>query len=153
VCQGNLCRSPFAASVLRTRLAAAGLTIPVESAGLMAGRRVAPPDAVRAAAERGIDLSPHRSRSLDRGLVDAADLIVVMNPGHRRAVTLRDTVPKTVLVLGDVDPSPDAGREISDPLGHGLEAFRECYERIDRCVGQLVISLAGSTEAVVPPPP
>ena len=72
VCLGNICRSPTAEGVLRTKLERLGLKerVRVESAGTH-GEKGGAPDAraVAAAAKRGYDLSRIRSRR-----VVAADL-------------------------------------------------------------------------------
>jgi protein-tyrosine phosphatase len=139
VCHANLCRSPYAAATLRRRLEAAGTPIHVESAGFFGSNRGAPPEALAAAAERQADLTGHRSRTIDRPMLEGADLIVTMEPGQARAVTARYAhVTRSVLVLGDLDPLPITTREIVDPYGRAREWYDGCYDRIDRCVGELV---------------
>jgi protein-tyrosine-phosphatase len=140
VCQGNLCRSPYAEAVLRRALDSAGLPIGVESAGFSTPNRASPAEAIGAAARRGLDLSAHKSRVVSRVSLDASDLIVVMDPWLRRAVTVRQS-ERRVLVLGDLDPEPIASREITDPLGGPAAVYSDCYGRIDRCLAELVRTL------------
>ncbi|MGH7679803.1 MAG: hypothetical protein ACRENU_15140 [Gemmatimonadaceae bacterium] len=143
VCHGNVCRSPYAEAALRRRFEAAGLEIQVESAGFLGPSRPAPRDALDAAARRGTDMRAHRSRVVDKALLDFADLIVTMEPGQARAVTARPSrTARNVLVLGDLDPRPGTGRSIVDPYGRPPETYTECYDRIDRCLDQLVRALA-----------
>ena len=60
VCQGNICRSPFAEALLRGYLGKG--TIITRSAGLMPRPRRSTPDlGLRAAAAHSVDLSAHRS--------------------------------------------------------------------------------------------
>ena len=142
VCHGNVCRSPYAAAVLRQRCEAAGLEVQVESAGFFGPNRPSPRDALNAASQRGADITGHRSRLVDRALLDFADLIVTMDPGQARAVTARySRKVRRVLVLGDLDPQPIAARGIVDPYGRGPKTYDESYDRIDRCVDQLVRAL------------
>lgn len=83
VCTGNLCRSPIAEALLRRRLADRGIVdVVVSSAGTMGLGSRATPEAREAAAERGGDLSEHRARRLDAGLVASADLVVAMTADH-----------------------------------------------------------------------
>ena len=84
VCHGNLCRSSFAAGLLRSWLSSRGVR--VESAGFVQPARPSPPEAVAAAARYGVDLSAHRSELLSVDGARAADLIVVMDSGQRRRV-------------------------------------------------------------------
>ena len=85
VCTGNICRSPMAEGLLRHMLAQhRGLEAHVHSAGThgLDGEPAAA-FAIQAASEIGVDISSHRARSLDREMVSAADLILVMEPFHR----------------------------------------------------------------------
>jgi protein-tyrosine-phosphatase len=50
--------------------------------------------------------------------------------------------PADILVLGDLDPAPVETRTIHDPVNDGREVFDEVYERIARCVGELVAVVA-----------
>ena len=60
ICQGNICRSPFAAALLRARLC--DRRVSIGSAGtLPQPGRATPIFGVEAAAEYGVDLSSHRS--------------------------------------------------------------------------------------------
>ena len=65
VCQGNICRSPFAEALLRARLG--DRAIAIGSAGMMPQPgRPTPIFGLEAAAAHGIDLSAHRSIWLTR---------------------------------------------------------------------------------------
>jgi protein-tyrosine phosphatase len=89
VCTGNVCRSPIAEGFLRTALRRrAGADAPDVSSGGTAGWEGASamPEAVRAAAERGVDIGGHVARRLTRGHVVDADLVVCMAAEHRDAV-------------------------------------------------------------------
>ncbi|HXF95888.1 MAG TPA: hypothetical protein VNI61_07265 [Gemmatimonadales bacterium] len=137
VCHANVCRSPFAAAVLRRALGAQGIV--VESAGLVGAHRAPPEEAVAAAARRGVDLAAHRPRVLEPEMVGRADLILVMEPGQARALGGRfSRPPRDIVVLGDLDPEPIAARAIRDPVRQPAAAFEACYARIERCVGELV---------------
>ena len=83
VCIGNVCRSPVGERVLKDRLKSAH----VESAGL--GALVGhPADATAAAvAERhGVSVAGHEARQFSVELGNKADLILVMEPEHRRKI-------------------------------------------------------------------
>lgn len=137
LCHGNICRSPIAAALLRRELAPLGIA--VQSAGLIGLNRPAPAEAVTAAQRHSIDLSTHRSRLVTADLARVADLIVVMDMTQRRLVCERfGRRPADVVVLGDLDPTPVETRTISDPVDKSQEVFDRVYERINRCVGELV---------------
>ena len=136
MCNGNIFRSPFAAAALRR---VAGPRVQVESAGFLGPGRRAPPDALAAAAGRGVDLSAHRSQLITAPLVQWADLIVVMDAVQRQ--TLCDRFGRTardILILGDLDPERITFRGIEDPVEQSVEVCRRVYARIERCVAELV---------------
>lgn len=96
VCTANQCRSPMA-EVLFARLARGAAGLVVGSAGLLPGGQPASEGAVEVMAERGLDLSGHRSRTVDADLLDRADLVVAMAREHLRhvAITRRDAFGRT----------------------------------------------------------
>ena len=127
VCQGNICRSPFAAAVLQARLGPDS-TVAVDSAGMIPrpGRRT-PAFGLAAATQHGIDLSQHRSAWLSRATAEAASLLVVFDDVNRAAVLDRyPDLRVPVVRLGDLLD----GRAIADPVDGGPEVFRACYTRI-----------------------
>ena len=104
----------------------------------MLGRPV-PEVGQQVAARRGIDLSAHRSQILTAAVAQAADLIVVMDGEQERAVRAVLGAARPVLVvLGDLDPGPIETRAVRDPIGQAADVFEETYNRIDRCVAELV---------------
>ncbi len=148
LCHGNICRSPYAARAFARRLPASlAAHLAVRSAGFAGPGRPAPPEAVRSAARRGVDLSDHRSALLTATVAQEGELVLVMNELQRRAVChLRGYDPGDVIVLGDLDPEPKQRREITDPWGQGEPTFECVYRRIDRCLDALIrtVPLDGS---------
>ncbi len=139
LCYGNICRSPYAAAALEATLPTElQRRVHVSSAGYFGPDRTSPPEAVRAAADRGVDLTRHRSRVVTSELLAPAELVVVMDPGQ--AVELRRRFGgrvERVLVLGDLDPEAIETRHIQDPLNQRQSVFQATYARIDRCVRRL----------------
>ena len=72
----------MAEAILRAELARVGLDAHVHSAGTLAWLGGASDGAVAAMAERGIDLSEHRSRRLAPEMVREADLVLGMTRVH-----------------------------------------------------------------------
>lgn len=145
LCQGNVCRSPYAAAAFARALPPALRgRVRIESAGFIGPDRPPPAPALGAAAARRIDLSGHRSSLVSRERVDAAALVVVVTADQERAVVRgfhRDR--EDVLVLGDLDPEPIDTRAVEDPWGRAPAAYVRSYDRIDRCVRELARVLGG----------
>ncbi len=82
VCSGNICRSPMAAALLRVGAGAVGLDVRVASAGRFRPDIPADPHAVAAMADRGLDITGHRSHTLTDTDISAAHLILGMATEH-----------------------------------------------------------------------
>ena len=140
LCFGNICRSPFAAELLRARLAEVRPDIEVASAGFLAveGRR-SPDTAVARAAELGVDLSSHRSRYARDAEVAEADAVLIFDGANlgeydRRGLPGRDRV----VAFGAFCDPPG---EIEDPYGGDDATFRATYQRIAHAVDAIVAAL------------
>jgi protein-tyrosine phosphatase len=141
LCHGNICRSPVAAALLARHLTPLGVT--VQQGGFLGFNRPAPAEAMGAADRQRVDLSTHRSRLVTADAVRMADLIVVMEQSQRRLVCERyGCSPGKVILLGDCDPGSVETRTIRDPVDQGREVFEAVYERIARCVRELVTILS-----------
>ena len=93
VCTGNVCRSPIAEGLMRraTEHRTVGAPITVSSAGT-AGWEGSPamPEAVEAAAERGVDISGHVATRFRPGMAAVADLVLCMAAEHRDQIASDD---------------------------------------------------------------
>jgi len=146
LCTGNICRSPVAEGLLRHKLAEKNShSITVSSAGTFGLSGAGASDlAVEVAAERGIDISGHRARHLNREMLERADLVIGMESDHlvEADVISRDHEGKYRL-LSDFGPPELRGRDIGDPYGGPIELYIAAHERIEQCVDGLLESLAG----------
>lgn len=92
VCAENICTSPMAAALLRHHLTRAGIDAVVTSAGIEPAMRPIHPDAARALAPWGIDLSQHVSREATEAVIvaDGADLVITMRRAQLRHLVAYD---------------------------------------------------------------
>jgi len=139
VCTGNTCRSPMAEAICRKLLAERlGCTIAeledrgfvVASAGLAAAiPGEASAEAIRVAAEHGVDLSGHQTQPLTESLVRHADLIYTMTQSHRQAITAQwpNAADRTWLLSA-------SGGDITDPVGGPLERYQRCAAQIEEAL-------------------
>jgi len=138
ICYGNVCRSPYAAAVFAKLWPAVMPHVTITSAGFVGPGRGSPEPALSAARRRGIDLSGHRSTLVSTQAVRGAELAIVMSATQSRALRRVGGRQSNPLILGDLDPEPILTRTIVDPWGEADEVFDESYERIDRCVRELI---------------
>jgi protein-tyrosine-phosphatase len=141
VCQGNICRSPFAAKRAAQLLDDAGSPIICASAGIettQAGR--SPREACQAALAFGVSLDSHMPVQLTGSLVSRFDLIVVMEAAQLEA--LRRSYPDAadrIWLLSLLDQRSGYARyHITDPFGGPRAAFESCYRRIDDALRPLL---------------
>ncbi len=147
VCTGNTCRSPIAEGFLRKRLseklncdvdALEGVGYKVASAGVAAAAgQPASPEAVQVGHESGFDLRRHRSTPVDRGLLDQADVVLVLADGHRRQIL--EAYPHVAAKVQRLDEQGD----VPDPIGCDVDVYRRCAEMIRRAVNKRMDEMIG----------
>jgi protein-tyrosine phosphatase len=151
VCMGNICRSPTAEGVLRAKLQRAGLAqrIAVDSAGTHGYHTGEGPDprAVRAAAERGYDLSRLRARPVQAADYQRFDWILAMDEANLtwlRGKAPAASQPRLGLLMSHADPSalPGAGREVPDPYFGPVAGFAHVLDLVEAACDGLVERLA-----------
>lgn len=122
VCQGNTCRSPLAEVIARHVF---GPNHSLASAGTETAEGEPPARyAMAVAKEMGLDLTSHRTRSIDSYNLSDFDVLVPMD----RRITTMLAVPSSVrLEQFDID----------DPYGKPLEQYRATARTIQRNVRRL----------------
>jgi protein-tyrosine phosphatase len=134
VCVGNICRSPMAEALLKRDLRGND-EFTVESAGL--GALVGHPASEHSVAlmrELGLDISAHRARQIHPDMVQAADLVLVMEAGHKRAIDDADpTARGKIHRLGEWQE-----KDIIDPYRKPLAAYEVALEDIQAGVASWV---------------
>jgi protein-tyrosine phosphatase len=124
ICTGNQYRSPIAAEAFRGQLIRDGRATQwrVGSAGTWtsAGRH-APPDAVELARLFGINIDGHITRMLDAKMLEDANLVFVMEQGHKESIQAEfPSARKKVYLLSQV--MEGFVYDIPDPAGSRREA-------------------------------
>jgi protein-tyrosine phosphatase len=124
VCVGNICRSPVGERMLRAALP--GLRIDSAGIGAVVG---APADPVAAAvaAARGVSLEGHVARQFDAALAAQYDLILTMEPGHRREIARLVPQVSGKCMLFD---QWTGGRGIEDPFRKSEAVHARVQEEI-----------------------
>jgi protein-tyrosine phosphatase len=143
VCSGNIMRSPFAAEMSRVLLSPYR-EMTIRSAGTTAGHdRPADPRALAAAVRYSFSLEKHRSQLVSAELVDASDLICVMDSRNEAELVARfpHVAAKTIL-LGTVHRRTGEGADIPDPYALDDSAVTLVYDRLAAAVDALVRCLA-----------
>jgi protein-tyrosine phosphatase len=153
VCTGNICRSPMAEVVLRTRLDAAGLgdRVVVDSTGVSDEEHGNPIDrrARAALAARGYPVPDRAARQVRAGDLRKRDLVLAMTASHARAlrrIAGDDEAAGRVVMFRSFDPAApgvaDARDEhlldVDDPWYGGPENFEHCLDEIEAAADGVV---------------
>ncbi|QXU49467.1 low molecular weight phosphotyrosine protein phosphatase [Chryseobacterium sp. D764] len=133
VCLGNICRSPLAEGIMKTKVPG---NFVVDSAGTISMHQGEHPDkrAIKTAANHNIDISKQRSRPITRKDFETFDKIYCMDID-----VLQDVVSKTMNeeerqklslfleVLGDHENA-----EVPDPYWGDMSDFEKVFQLLDR---------------------
>lgn len=148
ICYGNVCRSPFAKVIFERLIVDARRPMHVTSAGFVGPNRESPEGAKAAARRRGFDLTDHRSQLITTDTIKPNRLYVVVSKEQEISLVRKFAAPRSsVLILGDLDPEDVDRRTIFDPWGGNAAAFDASYDRITRCIRELVAVLSTQSNA------
>ena len=128
VCTGNSCRSPMAHAMAQDIIGRLGHEIKADSAGIYPGAGSASPHAQKIMAEMGLDLSNHKTASVNDYNMDEYHLILTMTQAHKNHIAaLLGDVDEKLYTLGEYI---GVDGDISDPFGGDEEEYRQCAMQI-----------------------
>jgi protein-tyrosine phosphatase len=133
VCLGNICRSPLAEGILKSKVFS--FKTFVDSAGTGAYHVGEKPDrrSINIAKENGIDISNQKARKFSVKDFDEFDLIYVMdNSNYEDVISLarnEDDKKKVNLLLNEI--FPDENLDVPDPYYGGEFGFKNIYKMLD----------------------
>ncbi len=133
VCTANRVRSVMAEALLQQLVVAAGEgeVWRIESAGTWATEgQPAMPTTEAVMAERGVDLSAHRSRPIEECDIDSFNLVLVMEKGHREA--LAQEFPQLAGRIYLIAEMAGPNHEIHDPVAGTAADYRRTAEELQR---------------------
>ncbi len=118
VCWGNICRSPMAEVIARSKAASEHVAgIEFSSGGVSSEESGHPMDAraVAVLTQAGYRPGPHQAHKVSAQEIDEADLVIGMEALH--LTKLRQLSPHAdhLYLLSDFDPNAVPGSEIEDP--------------------------------------
>ena len=134
VCLGNICRSPAAEGIMRTKARARGLELYLDSAGTGAWHEGDPPDArmIKAAARRGVDLSYIRARKVELADFYEFDYILAMDFSNQTDILALAPPNRECDIRMFLDFADGPEREMPDPYygaGDGFERVLDLVEQ------------------------
>lgn len=133
VCLGNICRSPLAEGILKSKVDAG--RVHVDSAGTSNYHIGDSPDerSISVARKNGVDITYQKGRQFIIDDFDTFDKIFVMDMSNYRDVLAlarnEEDRQKVSLILNEIFPGENV--EVPDPYYGGNNGFQKVYEMLD----------------------
>lgn len=132
VCLGNICRSPLAEGILKSKLPVN--TFIVDSAGTGNWHAGEQPDkrSVQTAKNRGLDISHQRARQIKTSDFEDFDYIFVMDSSnYENVIKLAPNEAAKNKVTMIMDFITNGGVDVPDPYFGGNDGFENVYDMLD----------------------
>ena len=134
VCLGNICRSPLAEGILKSKINTNEIF--VDSAGTGAYHVGNLPDSrsIEVAKNHQLDITDQRARAFSLTDFDQFDYIYVMDVSNYRNVlklAINETQKSKVKMILE-ELQPDSGMEVPDPYYGGDGGFEHVYQLLDK---------------------
>lgn len=132
VCLGNICRSPLAEGILKSKLDANFI---VESAGTAAYHVGNKPDprSIAVARQNGLNITNQRARKFNKQDFEDFDIIYAMdNSNYQNIIALAENdqqKDKVKLILNE--SFPEKNLDVPDPYYGGEKGFENVYNMLD----------------------
>lgn len=143
VCLGNICRSPLAEGILKSKVNLAN--VKVDSAGTSATHEGELPDqrSIDTAHLYNIDITDQRSRPFTTQDFDRFDYIYVMDRSNYNNVVSLASNPAQVnqvkMIMDEV--YPEESIDVPDPYYDSINGFKTVYEMLDEATDRIVQKL------------
>jgi len=143
VCLGNICRSPLAEGILKSKVNSENVL--VESAGTGDYHIGQSPDerSVKIAKKHQIDITQQRGRQFELSDFDRFDQIYAMdNSNYKDILRLarHDTDRKKVyLILNKILPGENC--DVPDPYMGGIDGFQRVYDMLNQACDKIAENL------------
>ncbi len=139
VCLGNICRSPLAEGILKSK----SNNIIVDSAGTAGYHVGSRPDqrSIEIGLKNNIDITNQRARQFTSNDFDDFDKIYAMdNDNYSKIISLatnQDQIDKVDLILNEV--YPNQFKSVPDPYYGGEKGFENIYNLLDEACEQIAL--------------
>lgn len=132
VCTGNVCRSPMAAALFNWRAKRLEETDEwvAESAGTWANNsQPASGYSMTVMAQRGLDITGHRARTITDQDMEQSDIVIVMTRSHRDALAAE--FPRHRHKIHLMSELRGRAYDIGDPYGGSLSEYNYCAQELE----------------------
>lgn len=142
ICLGNICRSPLAEGILRSKLSEDFIVDSAGTGGWHAGQL---PDkrSIAIAKSKGLDITNQKARQFKVSDFTTFDYIFVMdNSNYKDVLALapnEKVKSKVKLILNELFPNENV--DVPDPYYGGEDGFENVYEMLDQACEEIARKL------------
>lgn len=144
VCLGNICRSPLAEGILRSKAFLKGVEVDSAGTGNYHIGKLPDKRSIAIAKKHDLDITDQRGRQFTVSDYDNFDIIYAMDNANRRNILRlarnKEDKKKVKLILNELFPGEDL--DVPDPYNGGEHGFRIVYnmlnEACDIIIGKIV---------------
>jgi len=142
VCLGNICRSPLAEGIMRSKLSDNFI---VDSAGTGGWHTGELPDkrSISTAKNRGLDITNQRARQFKKSDFNTFDYIFVMdNSNYKDVLALapnEEAKSKVKLILNEIFPNENV--DVPDPYYGGQDGFENVFDMLNQACEEIARKL------------
>ncbi|MDO6472018.1 low molecular weight protein-tyrosine-phosphatase [Maribacter sp. 1_MG-2023] len=142
VCLGNICRSPLAEGILKSKVDATKIYVDSAGTGGYHIGNAPDPRSIKVANEHGLDISAQVCRKFTVSDFDSFDLIYAMDKSNYTNIIglarNNDDVEKVKLILNEISSSD---KEVPDPYYDAEDGFEHVFQMIDQACDSIATRL------------
>lgn len=143
VCLGNICRSPLAEGILKSKVDPNKVTVESAGTGPWHVGKLPDPRSISIAAKNNIDITDQRGRQFNASDFDTYDRIYVMDNSNKEDVLELAKTPahaqKVSLLLDEIFPGENV--DVPDPYYGGPTGFTSVFNMIDQACESIASKL------------
>ena len=143
VCLGNICRSPLAEGILKSKVDTTKIEVHSAGTGGWHVGELPDPRSIEVALQHGLDITDQQGKQFSTYDFEIYDHIFVMDKSNFRDVVKLATTPaeqgKVQLILEETHPGEQ--RDVPDPYYGGDQGFENVYQMLDAACEKIAARL------------
>ena len=133
VCLGNICRSPLAEGILKSKIDSNNVFVDSAGTGHWHIGKKPDPRSIEVAKKHQLDITDQRARQFSKQDFDDFDYIFVMDNSNKKdvlSIARNDSDKEKIhLMLNEIFPNENM--DVPDPYYGGSEGFQNVYRMLD----------------------
>lgn len=143
VCLGNICRSPLAEGILKSKLPASEFKVDSAGTGNYHIGQLPDKRSIQVAEKYGIEITDQRGRQFSAQDFDNFDLIYVMDDSNFENVIKlarnEQDILKVKFILNEIYPNQN--HSVPDPYTGGIQGFENTFKMLDEACSEIANKL------------